>query len=120
MRAVTVRLERGGCGREQSAALTERFVEAMDAEHRQMGISDPTLGKQVRRMVAALARRVGEWRVAVAGEGEWEMRCARAFTRQRAGHRRPAARIARAGFASFGSGWTRGPTPKSPMGKIDG
>ena len=66
---MTVRIEGSA---EQSAALTERFIEAMDAEHRQMGINDPALGKQVRRMVAALARRVGEWRGAVAGEGEWD------------------------------------------------
>ena len=63
---LTVRVEDSG---EQSAALAERFIEAMDAEHRQMGINDPALGKQVRRMVAALARRVGEWRAAVAGRG---------------------------------------------------
>ena len=45
----TVRLERGGDeARDASVGLAERFVEAMDAEHRQMGISDPGLGKQVR------------------------------------------------------------------------
>ncbi|MDQ3471702.1 MAG: ubiquinol-cytochrome C chaperone [Pseudomonadota bacterium] len=70
---VSVRLEglpEGG--QEQSAALTERFVEAMDAEHRQMGINDPTLGKQVRKMVGSLARRVGEWRAATSGERPWD------------------------------------------------
>lgn len=55
----------------QSAALTERFIEAMDAEHRQMGINDPTLGKKVRKMVGALARRVEEWRAATEGVSEW-------------------------------------------------
>lgn len=62
-------LEQGGAG--QSAALVERFVEAMDAEHRQMGINDPTLGKQVRRLVGALSRRVGECRAATQDQ-RWE------------------------------------------------
>ncbi len=59
-------------GQEQSAALIERFVEAMDAEHRQMGINDPTLGKGVRKMVGSLARRVDEWRAAIDGEAGWD------------------------------------------------
>ena len=70
---ITVRLDALGQGREeQSAALTERFIEAMDAEHRQMGLNDPTLGKRVRKMVSMLARRVEEWRSATAGTGEWD------------------------------------------------
>jgi len=56
----------------QSAALAERFVDAMDAEHRQLGINDPTLGKQVRKMVGSLARRVGQWRAATLDEGQWD------------------------------------------------
>lgn len=68
----TVRLENGSeAAALQSPALTERFVEAMDAEHRQMGISDPAIGKTVRKMVGSLARRVGEWRSATAGETDW-------------------------------------------------
>ena len=66
---VRVENEAGG-GADASAAITERFIEAMDAEHRQMGINDPTLGKKVRRMVASLARRVDLWRLATAGE-DW-------------------------------------------------
>lgn len=70
---ISVRLESlAGGGAEQSAALTERFVEAMDAEHRQMGINDPTLGKRVRKMVGSLGRRVGEWRAVTGGEAGWE------------------------------------------------
>lgn len=61
-----VRLEAGGAaGQRESVALTERFVEAMDTEHRQLGIGDPTLGKTVRKLVASLARRVALWRDAV-------------------------------------------------------
>lgn len=57
-------------GRESSAALTERFVEAMDHEHRQMGIGDPTLGKTVRKLVGRLANRVELWRSTV-GASDW-------------------------------------------------
>ena len=69
----TVRLERGGeVARSAAVALAERFVEAMDAEHRQLGIGDPALGKTVRKLVAALSRRVTLWRQAIeAGDG-WD------------------------------------------------
>ena len=69
----TVRLERGGAAAHAAAvALAERFVEAMDAEHRQLGIGEPGIGKTVRRLVGALARRVELWRGAVDGGAEWE------------------------------------------------
>jgi cytochrome b pre-mRNA-processing protein 3 len=68
-----VRLERGSSeGQEASAALTERFIETMDAEHRQMGINDPALGKKVRKLVGALARRVEQWREAGTSESSWD------------------------------------------------
>ena len=67
----TVRLERGGAeAQAASVALAERFVEAMDAEHRQLGIGEPGIGKTVRKLVGALARRVEYWRGAVDG-GDW-------------------------------------------------
>ena len=63
---VLVRLER-----EQDAgasvALTERFVEAMEAEHREMGMGDPKLGRTVRKLVGSLGRRVELWRY-----GTWD------------------------------------------------
>jgi len=69
----TVRLERGGAAAHAAAvALAERFVEAMDAEHRQLGIGEPGIGKTVRRLVGALARRVELWRGAVDQGGEWD------------------------------------------------
>ena len=44
-----VRLEKGGeIAKAEAVALTERFVEAMDAEHRPLGIGDPGLGTHVR------------------------------------------------------------------------
>jgi cytochrome b pre-mRNA-processing protein 3 len=67
-----VRIEADEDSVRRSAAFTERFVEAMDAEHRQMGMNDPALGKRVRKLVSALARRAGEWRQAIAGEMEWK------------------------------------------------
>ena len=73
----TVRLERGGReAQDEGVALAERFIEAMDAEHRQMGLGDPTLGKTVRKLVSALGRRVELWRKAVEGELAWEQAAA--------------------------------------------
>jgi cytochrome b pre-mRNA-processing protein 3 len=68
----TVRLEQGGPdGEAASVALAERFVEAMDAEHRQLGLGDPTLGKKVRQLMGALARRLELWREVVGGSRPW-------------------------------------------------
>jgi cytochrome b pre-mRNA-processing protein 3 len=69
---VMVRLEAlGEDGGRLSVALTERFVEVMESEHRELGIGDPTLGKTVRKLVAALSRRVDVWRAALAGRLAW-------------------------------------------------
>lgn len=69
----TVRLERGGeAAQREAVALAERFVEAMDAEHRQLGLGDPALGKSVRKLVGSLARRVELWREAIGGDQDWE------------------------------------------------
>lgn len=70
---VLARLEREGeAGNPVSVALTERFIEVMEAEHRELGLGDPTLGKTVRKLVGSLARRAGLWRVAIAGETGWD------------------------------------------------
>lgn len=62
-----VRLEDGGeAGAAASVALSERFVEIMEAEHRELGLGDPTLGKKVRKLMSSLGRRVELWRAAVA------------------------------------------------------
>jgi cytochrome b pre-mRNA-processing protein 3 len=67
---VMVRIERDGDSDPgTAAALTERFVEAMIAEHREMGLGDPTLGRTVRKLVGALARRVELWRSAISRDG---------------------------------------------------
>jgi len=79
---ITVRLEDGGAeARAHSGWLAERFVEAMDAEHRQMGVSDPSLGKTVRRLVSALSNRNDIWREAVAGTADWRDAAARSVYR---------------------------------------
>jgi len=68
-----VALERGGPdGDSASAALTERFIEAMDSEHRELGLNDPGLGRRVRKLVGSLERRVDEWRTAISGDEDWE------------------------------------------------
>jgi cytochrome b pre-mRNA-processing protein 3 len=67
-----VRLEQAGDeGDSVSVALTERFIEVMEAEHRELGLGDPTLGRQVRRLVGSLSRRVDLWRSAIAGDRDW-------------------------------------------------
>jgi cytochrome b pre-mRNA-processing protein 3 len=64
-----IRIEREGeSGNGASVALTERFIEVMESEHRELGIGDPTLGKTVRKLVGMLARRTELWRNA---NGEW-------------------------------------------------
>lgn len=65
-----VRLERAGPdGDAASVTLTERFIEVMESEHRELGIGDPALGRTVRKLVAMLAKRTELWRSA--DEGEW-------------------------------------------------
>jgi cytochrome b pre-mRNA-processing protein 3 len=54
-----------------SVALTESFIADMDAQMREEGFGDPSVGKQVRSMVGALASRVDRWRHARGGEIEW-------------------------------------------------
>jgi cytochrome b pre-mRNA-processing protein 3 len=72
-----VRLEQlGEAGIAQSVALTERFIEVMESEHRELGLGDPALGKTVRKLVGSLAGRTELWRSAIAGEADCRA-CAR-------------------------------------------
>jgi cytochrome b pre-mRNA-processing protein 3 len=67
-----VRLEQlGEAGNAQSVALTERFIEVMESEHRELGLGDPTMGKTVRKLVGSLGRRTELWRSAIGGEADW-------------------------------------------------
>jgi cytochrome b pre-mRNA-processing protein 3 len=54
-----------------SVALTESFIADMDAQMREVGFGDPSIGKQVRFMVGALASRVDWWRRARSGDLDW-------------------------------------------------
>lgn len=67
-----VRLEKGGeAGGRASVALTERLVESLDAEIREMGVGDPTLGKQVRGLVGSVGARVERWRALLESDQTW-------------------------------------------------
>jgi cytochrome b pre-mRNA-processing protein 3 len=67
-----VRLEQAGeQGETASVALTERFIEVMESEHRELGLGDPKLGRTVRKLVGSLARRVEIWRSAVGNQASW-------------------------------------------------
>ncbi|MFS0772533.1 ubiquinol-cytochrome C chaperone family protein [Sphingomonas sp. 1P08PE] len=55
-------------GAAPAAHLTEHFVDDMDAQLRQIGIGDITVGKHVGKMMAALGGRLGAYREAMAGE----------------------------------------------------
>ena len=69
---VLVRLEREGePGDLIAVALTERFIEAMESEHRELGLGDPSLGRTVRKLVGSLARRTDLWRSALGGVCDW-------------------------------------------------
>ena len=68
-----VRMEsEGEAGNVASVALTERFIEVMESEHRELGLGDPTLGKTVRKLVGSLARRTALWRSTLGDGARWE------------------------------------------------
>jgi cytochrome b pre-mRNA-processing protein 3 len=68
-----IRLERGaGEAQALGPRLAEAFIADMDAQMRQAGFGDPSLGKQVRMMVGSLASRVDRWRLAVEALQPWE------------------------------------------------
>ena len=67
-----IRLERGADeARALGPRLTEAYIADMDAQMRQAGFGDPSLGKQVRLMVGALASKVDRWRLAVEAVAPW-------------------------------------------------
>src|SRR4051812_13303836 len=69
---ILVRLERDGDeGNAVSVGLTERFIEVMEDEHRELGLGDPALGRTVRKLVGSLARRTALWREAIDGRHYW-------------------------------------------------
>jgi cytochrome b pre-mRNA-processing protein 3 len=70
---VLVRVESDGVtGDGISVAVTERFIEVMESEHRELGLGDPTLGRKVRKLVGSLSRRTDLLRLAATGGVEWQ------------------------------------------------
>jgi len=68
-----IRLERGADdARAIGPRLAEAFIADMDAQMREAGFGDPSLGKQVRMMVGALASKVDKWRLAVEAIQPWD------------------------------------------------
>ena len=63
---VQLRLERDEDGTGPSAMLTERFVDDMDAQVRQIGFGDMVVGKHVGRMMGMLGGRLGAYRDGIA------------------------------------------------------
>ena len=68
-----IRLERGADeARALGPRLAEAYIADMDAQMREAGFGDPSLGKQVRTMVGALASKVDKWRLAVEAIEPWD------------------------------------------------
>ena len=68
-----IRLERGADGAKAlGPRLAECFIADMDAQMREAGFGDPSLGKQVRMMVGSLASKVDRWRQAVEAIAPWD------------------------------------------------
>ena len=75
---VLLRRETEPAGAETSARITERFVDDMDAQLRQIGIGDMVVGKHMGRLMAALGGRLGAYRDGLAsGDGAFEAALAR-------------------------------------------
>ncbi len=64
---VLIRLERDGApAAPLTAQLTERFVDDMDGQLRQMGIGDIIVGKHIGKMMSMLGGRIGAYRTGLA------------------------------------------------------
>ena len=114
----SVRLERGGEAAQRAGIdLTERFIADMDGEIRQLGIGDPSIGKQVGGMVGALGGRIGAWRRALAGEEDWSEVTTRSLYRGRRPTRQRW-RMARRRCGHFGSGWSARMTRRWSQGEF--
>ncbi len=99
-----IRLERGSDdARALGPRLAEAFIADMHAQMLQTGFGDPSLGKQVRKMVGALASRVDRWRQAVESARPWD-EVARASLY---GDSPPPETIAQAGIEATREWWRR-------------
>jgi cytochrome b pre-mRNA-processing protein 3 len=75
----------------------------MDVQMREAGFGDPSLGKQVRMMVGALASRVDRWRLAVEAIEPWDEVAATSLY----GDSPPAPEAVRAGIEGTRAWWQR-------------
>ena len=66
-----LRLEREPAGIPPSTFLTELFVDDMDGQLRQIGIGDIIVGKKIGNMMGVLGGRLGAYRAALRGEGDF-------------------------------------------------
>ncbi len=66
---VLIRLEREPAAAQLGVSVTERFVDDMDSQLRQIGIGDITVGKHIGKMISALGGRLGAYRQGLA-EGD--------------------------------------------------
>ncbi|KQS03133.1 ubiquinol-cytochrome C chaperone [Sphingomonas sp. Leaf357] len=66
---VVLRLEQEPEGAATSAVLTERFVDDMDGQLREIGIGDVVVGKHIGKMMGMLGGRLGAYRAGLAGDG---------------------------------------------------
>ena len=99
-----IRLERGADGAKAlGPRLAEAFIADMDAQMREAGFGDPSLGKQVRMMVGSLASKVDKWRLAVEAIEPWD-EVARACLYRASP---PAADAAAKGIAATRDWWRR-------------
>ena len=65
---VLLRLESDAAAAGPSARLTERFVDDMDGQLREIGIGDIVVGKHIGKMMGMLGGRLGAYRAALAEE----------------------------------------------------
>jgi cytochrome b pre-mRNA-processing protein 3 len=99
-----IRLERGADkARDLGPRLAEAFIADMDAQMREAGFGDPSLGKQVRKMVGSLAGRVDKWRLAVEAIESWDEVALASLYAESA----PEAAVAEAGIEGTREWWRR-------------
>lgn len=72
MATVMLRLQRDPADAAAATALTERFVDDMDAQVRQIGFGDMVVGKHVGRMMGMLGGRLGAYRAGLAGTDDFD------------------------------------------------
>ena len=91
---VLLRLEQEPAGAMPIAQLTERFIDDMDAQVRQIGFGDMVVGKHVGRMMGMLGGRLGAYRDGLAaGDGTLDAALVRNLYRGEAPDRQALAHV---------------------------